>query len=241
MRRLANPLNYPLAVLAGMIVFAGGVRMVKLPSWLMLPVAGAIAIAGATLLKSRQPPVLELDNPALEQELYLACQQAQDLANKAETLRSEATKLLTHAAQVELLGTVQYACDRTRELPQKLQDLTRRLQGADSLLSLEDLQQQLATVQVKLETSSGVSRDHFLQLATSLQRNIDLARQGEDARQAQVVSLSTLIQDAAGTLQALQNKLRTADLSDTSQTLELRALSDQFNFVQENVDLLVSR
>ena len=58
---------------------------------------------------------------------------------------------------------------------------------------------------------------------------------------AQVVSLATLIQDTAGVLQELQNKLREADLNDSTQTLELRSLGEQLNSFQENVDLLISK
>jgi hypothetical protein len=49
-----------------------------------------------------------------------------------------------------------------------------------------------------------------------------------------------LVTDAAGVLQALQNKLHTANLTDTAQTMELRSLSEDLNSVQSNVDLLIS-
>ena len=239
--KLANPLYYPMAVLAGAITLVAGVRVAQLPSVVMLPTAAAIASVGASLLKSREPETFNLDNPELEQELQSVRTSAKVLADKANALRLEAAQLLTDAFQMELLASVQYACDRAGELPAKIDQLARRLQGGDSLLSVSDLQQQMALVQEKLRSSTGVAGVHLTKLAESLRRNIQLARQGQDARQAQVVSLSTLIQDSAGVLQELQNKLRNFDLTDSAQTMELRSLSDELSSFQENVDLLVSK
>jgi len=239
--KLANPLYYPMAVLVGAIALVVGVRLAKLPSGVMLPVAAAIATAGAAVLKSREPERFNLDNPELEQELQRACTSARALAAKADDLRVEAANVLTRAEQMDLLATVQYACDRVGELPAKVDELGRRLQGADSLLSVGELQQQLTAVQTQLQSSSGVARTQRAKLATSLRRNIQLARQGQVARQAQVASVSTLILDAAGVLQAMQNQLRTANLADAKQTGALRSLSDELKACQESVDLLVSQ
>lgn len=241
MMKLVNPLYYPLAVLVGGIALVVGVRVAQLPSLVMLPVAAGVATAGASLLKSREPETFNLDNPELERELQAVRTAARLLAERANALRLEATKLLTDSFQVELLASVQYACDRAGELPAKIDQLARRLYGGDSLLSVSDLQQQLVNVDVQIKSSSGVAKEQLQQLYASLQRNIQLAQQGQDAREAQVVSLSTLIQDSAGVLQELQNKLRNADLNDSAQTMELRSLSDELKSFQENVDLLVSK
>lgn len=238
---MVNPLYYPMAVLVGAIALVLGVRLAKLPSVVMLPAAAAIATAGAAVLKSQEPERFNLDNSELEQELQRARTSARTLADKADTLRLEAAKALTQAEQMDLLAAVQYTCDRAGELPAKVDELGRRLQGADSLLSVGELQQQLTEVQTQLQSSSGVAREQRAKLAASLRRNIQLARQGQDARQAQVASVSTLILDAAGVLQAMQNQLRTANLADASQTGELRSLSDELRIFQENVELLVSR
>ena len=237
--KLANPLHYPLAVLAGGIVLFVGVRFIKLSSVVILPLAGAIAFGGSVVLKSREPEPLNIDNPALAKEIQGVKGQAQKLAVKAEALRGESETLLTTSTQLELLSTVQFACDRAKELPAKIDHLASRLQGKDSLLSVPELQKQLTEVQAKQLNSSGVAYQQLNQLAASLQRNIQLAQEGEDARQAQVISLSTVITDLAGTLQQLQNKLRTADLEDSAQIQELRSLSEEMSNFQENVDLLV--
>lgn len=237
---MANPFHYPLAVLVGAITLVIGVRVARLPSVVMLPAAAAITAIGAIALKSQEPERL-LDNPELERELQAVRASARALADRANALRLEAARLLTNADQIELLTAVQYACDRAVELPAKIDQLARRMQGADSLLSTDELQRQLAQVQTQLRSSSGAAREQRSKLAASLRRNIQLARQGQDARQAQVANLSTLILDSAGVLQAMQNRLRTANLADAAETLELRSLSDELRDFQENVDLLITR
>jgi len=237
----ANPLYYPVAVLAGAIVLVVGVRIVSLPSVVALPVAAAVATAGAFFLKAREPESLGLDNPALEREFQEVKRQADRLVDMSRALRDEAAKLLVESSQMDLLVMVQQACSLAEELPIKIAQLGRRLQAGSSLLEVEELQQQLTKVETKRRTSSGVAYQQLSKLAESLRRNIQLARQGEDARQAQVVSLSTLINDSAGVLQQLQNQLRVANLSDSAQMDELRSLSQEFSVFQENVNLLVSR
>lgn len=240
MLKLTNPLHYPLAVLAGGIVLVLGVRIVQLPSWLMLPVAGAITTGGAMVFKSKEPETIDLGNPVLEQELLAVKQQAQMLVTRAESLRAEADKMLTSSTQMELLTAVQYACDRSLELPGKINEFTRRLHGEDALLSISELQQQLREVEAKKINSSGVALQQLNQLGESLQRNINLAQQGMDARQAQIISLSTVITDSAGVLQELQNKLRTSNLNDSEELQELRNLSEEINSLQDNLNILVS-
>lgn len=239
--KLANPLHYPLAVLAGGVVLVLSVRLVRLPSWAALPVATAVAVGTAAVRsKSDSGPGIELEDPKLTAEIKALYRKGQDLAEQAVALRDEATERLTGASQMELMGAVQYACDRTQELPAKIQQLGQRLGKGKSLLSAEDLTQQIQEAKSKRDKSSGAARTQWQTLIDSLERNLTLAQEGEDARQAQVVSLSTLISNAAGTLQQLQNKLRTADLSSASETTELRALSDEFSSFQENVELLVA-
>ncbi len=239
--KLANPLYYPLPMLIGAIALVISVRVAKLPSWVALPVAGAIALTGAALRKGQEPETLNLENPALERELIAVQQQAKQLAEKAIELRTEAARLITDSLQMDLLASVQLACDRVIELPQKIDALAPRMQGSDSLLSVEDLRRQLVGVQTRLPSSSGIVKAQLNKLAESLQHNIQLAQAGEDYRQAQVASLSTLILDSAGVLQAMQNKLRSANLADAQQSLEVRSLSDELSLFQENVDLLVSQ
>ncbi|MEM9806645.1 MAG: hypothetical protein AAF959_15330 [Cyanobacteria bacterium P01_D01_bin.56] len=238
--KLVNPLQYPLAVLAGGIFLVGGVRIGRLPALIAIPGAAIIATAGAAILKSREPDTVELTNKAINREFQQVRQQAMTLGTRADDLNSEATRLLTDSDQIELLGVVQYACDRTQELPQKIDQLALRMEGSDALLSVDNLEQQLKQAEIKVRNSKGVAQEQWGKLANSLKRNIALARQGEDARQAQLANLSTLIAESGGVLQQLQNKLRTADLNNAISANELRDLSDEFKALQENVDVLIA-
>ncbi len=238
--KLANPLNYPLAILGGGIILVVGVRFFQVSSWIILPAAGAIATTGAIVLKSKESQQINLDNPALEKELQTVKQQAKLLRQKAETLRAESEKMLTSSRQLELLTAVQYACDRALELPVKIDELSKRFHGSDSLLSVEELQQQLREARAKLTNSTGVARQQIQQLTAILENNIKLAKEGQDARQAQVISLSTVVNNSAGVLQQLQNKLRTSNLDNSQEIQELLILSEELKSMQENAELLIS-
>ncbi|HEY9668317.1 MAG TPA: hypothetical protein V6C91_16015 [Coleofasciculaceae cyanobacterium] len=241
MIKLANPLYYPMTVLAGGIVLVIGVRVIGLSKSVALPTATAIATASAAVLQLREPDSKKLAKQQLQTELQVMQASGKDLANKAEVLRQEANQLLTRGPfHLELLIAVQDACDRAIELPAKIDQFASRLQGTDSLLSVNELQQQLLEVQTKQRSSSGLVRQHLDLLADSLKRNIQLAQEGQDTRIAQIASLYTLIQDLAGVLQQLQNKLRTSDLTNLEQVNELQRLSTQLSSFQANVELLVS-
>ncbi|GAX35317.1 hypothetical protein [Nodularia sp. NIES-3585] len=239
--KLANPLYYPIAVLAGGISLIVGVRFVQLPSVIMLPVAAGIAAAGASYLGYREPKSFNLKNPELERELQGVKTSALALLKQANELTLEAKRLLTDTFHVELLAAIEISCDRAVEIPAKIDNLAQRLQGSNALLSGSELQQQLTQVQQKIKSSSGVAKQHLDQLAASLQRNINLAQEGQDIRLAQIVSLSTQIQDYAGVLQRLQTKLHTADLTDSEQINQLQLLSEEMVSLQENVYFLVQK
>jgi DNA-directed RNA polymerase beta' subunit len=239
--KIVNPLNYPLAVLIAGICLFLGVRIIKLPNVIILPSTVAIALIGSTILaqNNQQESKVKLDNKALEKELNEAKKEAQLLINKAETLRLEAKKLLHDSWQMELLTAVEYSCDRTLELPQKIEDLSNKLSGGDSLLSVEELTEKLKEIKKKQKSAEGLALRQLKQIESSLNRNIALTKQGKSARQAQVFSLTNLITESAGILQQLQNKLRTADLTNSEQIQELKSLSEELNNFQDNVDLLV--
>jgi hypothetical protein len=197
-----------------------------------------IAIASSTYLKSRQSEAFDLDNPKFVSQLQVIRARAVVLAVSSQDLRSEATKLLTRSNQMDFLAAVQLSCDRVVELPSKIDLLAQRLHGSDSLLSVNELRKQLDEVRQKLGSSSGVAKQHLAQLEGSLTRNLNLAQEGQDTREAQLLSLSILVQDSAGVLQRLQNQLRTASFSDLHQLEKLLSLNDELNSLQENFDLL---
>jgi hypothetical protein len=238
--KLVNPLHYPPAVLLGGIVLVLGVRLGQFPNLIILPTAVAIATGSALILNSKKTATINIDNPALVQEIQSVQQQAKLLVQKAEMLRTEAKQLLTTSTQLELLVAIEYACDRTRELPTQIDRLVQRLQGSDSLLSVAELQQQLTEVKTRKNKSSGVARQQLERLVIGLENNLKLARQGQDARQAQVISLATLAIESAGILQQLQNRLRTTNLENTEEIQELTSQLEEFKSMQESVELLVA-
>jgi hypothetical protein len=242
-----NPLYSPAAVFLGCITLVLGVRLAKVSSVIVVPVAIAVSTLSASLLTSATPknrvanPVSAM-NPAFETELAAMREQAQTLAHKAQKLSAEAQQILSSSAYLDLLGTVQFACERTGELPAKIDEIALRLQGEDSILSVGELQNQLRDVQDKLRKKPGAAAQaQLLKLSDSLKSNIQLTQQGQDARQAQILSLSTLISESAGVLQTMKNQLRSLDLEDVTQADQLRSLSSELQDFQENLDLLVVR
>ncbi|MBD2437742.1 hypothetical protein [Nostoc sp. FACHB-110] len=239
--KIVNPLYYPLAVLAGGISLFLGVRLLQLPSLVILPVASGITLISASLLKSREPQVFELANPELEKEVNAVKLSALGLVNQSENLRLEAQKILNDSFQIELLTALQINGDRISTLPNKIDTLAWNLFSNISILSVSALQQQLTEVQKKLSASSGVAQEHLNQLAASLKRNLKLAQDGEDTRLARIINISTLIQDCTGILQQLQTKLRNSDLSDAQQIQQMQSLSDELTSLVDNLDLLVQK
>jgi hypothetical protein len=237
--KIVNPLDFPLAVLTAGICLFLGVKVIKLSNLIILPSSVAIAFIGSTILaqNNRQESQVNLDNKTLEAELNEAKKEAQLLINKAENLRLEAKKLLHDSWQMELLTTVEYSCDRTLELPQKIADLSNKLSGGDSLLSEEELTEKLKEIKKKQKSAHGVALQKLQQIELSIIRNISLAKEGQSAREAQVFSLTNIITDSAGILQQLQNKLRTADLTNSQELNDLQALSQELANLQENADL----
>ncbi len=238
--KLVNPFDYPISILIGGVILVAGVRFIRLPNLVILPATAAISMASATVLKSREPDVDKLANKELEQELEVISGLAKNLAEKSEILRQEANQLLGgETFHMDLLVTVQSVCNSAIELPQKIAEVSRKLPKNEALLSVDDLQRQLLEVKNKQKSSSGISQKHLQQLAASLERNIQLVKAGKDARQAKIFSLHTMVQDSAGLLQELENKLRTANLNNSEEIQELRSLSDELNSYQDNIKMFL--
>lgn len=240
MLKLANPLQYPLAVLVSGIILIIGVRFLGIANTIILPTSAAIALSGATWLKLQEPDENKLYKKQLEQELQAIKFLSQQGEKQAELLRQEANQLLTKTEfQLDLLVIINSACDRAVELPRKIEQLAEKISANESLLSSQELQKQLLDVKLKISSSSGITRQHLEKLATQLEENIRLAEVGKDTRQAQILNLHTLIQDSAGSLQQLQNQLRTADLTDSEEIKELNVLTEELQTKQEQFNLLI--
>ncbi len=239
MLQLANPLYYPTAVFIGGTILVMGVRFMSLSNKIILPTSIAATVISAAVLKAQEPDKNKIAKQQLEQELKSLTIASKEIAKQAEELRQEANNLLTqNSFQIDLLVTIQQACDRAIELPDKINRVAQTLPKNQALLSLEQLEKQLLEVQDKIRSNSGVYRQHLQELATSLKRNIELAKAGQDTRQAKLISLQKMIQDSAGVLQQLQNKLRTADLTHYQEIQELQNLSEELKAYQQNVDIL---
>lgn len=237
MIKFANPFYYPVAVFVGGVILVAGVRLLKLPNMVILPAAVAVTTLVSAGLKSQEPTEEELAQQLLKQELQAIKSTAKILADKSQVLHQEAQQLLkSNSWQMDLLVAVQHACDRATQLPIKIEQLADKLPKTQSLLSVRELEQQLEEVNTKIAANSGIARDNFLKLADSLARNIDLARTGQDTLQAQILNLKILLQESAGLLQQLQNKLRNADLERGDDVLEIQTLSNELNNLQTNVD-----
>ncbi len=235
--KIANPLNYLLVILIAGISLFVEVRVVNLSNKIVLPSTVLIAFLGSAIL-GKDNQTIDLENKLLQKELNSIEKEANLLVGKAEELRLEATNLLHDSSQMNLLTAVEYACNRTLELPHKIENLSNKISGGDSLLSVEELEKKLSKINKKKRSAQGVALRQLEKLETSLRRNITLAKQGESARQAQVFSLTNLITDSAGILQQLQNKFRTADLTNSQELNDLQLLSEELTAMQENSYLL---
>ncbi|MEB3293781.1 MAG: hypothetical protein VKJ24_11535 [Synechococcales bacterium] len=243
----ANPLLYPLVMVGTGLVLIGGTRFLRLPPLVTLPIAAGVALVGATVRQKQHPDYSEIADPDLVRELRDVKTNAIGLKTRAAALHLEASKYLTGAAQVDLLASMQMACDRAVTFPARVDALGDRLAQTDSILSVEELRSQLkeaqqslklAKAQQKQHSSSGIASQQLEDLIQSLQRNLQLAQDGEDTRLAQVISLATVMQDLAGALQKLQNKLRLADVNDPEQVVMLQGLSEELISLENNFDLL---
>jgi hypothetical protein len=229
--KIANPIYYPLAILTGGIILVLGTRIIKASSFIVMPTAAVATLAAATFLQPQK---------TILNDLRIVKEAARNLAQKASLLKQEADKIsIDNSSQLELLGIVQLACDRAIELPLQIDRLIQKMGETKSLLSLEDLRQQLAKVRTKVKSSSGITRENLQRLENSLNNNIQLTQMGQDTRQSQIINLQTLIQDSAGVLQQLQNKLVSADLNRSSEIEELKNLGKELNSYQENVDIII--
>lgn len=241
MMKLANPFHYPLAILVGGILLVGGVRILSLPNFLILPTSVLVATTGAMFLKSREPDPEKIATKQVEQALNNLRVSSQNLAMKAEELRQEANQLLGRDADdFELLIQVQEVCDQTIELPQKIEELGKRLPRKDSILSIADLERDLQSAKNLRSSSSDIARQQAEELVKSLERNIQLTRTGQSVNQAKLLCLQKIVQDSAGLLQEFQNTLRTINPEDPSKIQELQALSERLKSFQSNIDNLIN-
>jgi len=240
---LVNPLHHPTAIFGAALVLVVGVRLFALPRWLMLLVAVGIALGGSWVLHWRERQQSPLDDGALSREIRELRQQVGFLVQAAQKVQAQASRLLVDAPDLDLLVAVQEVCNQVQTLPQAVDQRVQRLYQTrfDGVLSVEDLEKQLAQVRRQKRRVGQLAGAQLDQLEATLVRNIQYAQMGQDTCIAQVTALMTLIQNTAGILQQLQNQLRTFDIHNQQQLQELRSLSETLQGFERQMTILVTR
>ncbi len=226
---LINPLPYPTAIFGAALVV--GVRVFWLPRWLML----VVALAGSYLLYQRERQRFPLADPALSREIRELRQQVAFLV--------QAARLLVDAPDLDLLVAVQEVCQQVQNLPQAVEQRVQQLYQTDydAVLSVADLEKQLAQVRRQKQAVGQLAGAQLDQLAATLVRNLAYAQMGQDTRIAQITALVTLVPNTAGILQQLQNQLRTFDIQNQEQLHQLHHLNETLQGFEQQMTMLVSR
>ncbi|WP_448379778.1 hypothetical protein [Gloeomargarita sp.] len=227
---LINPLPYPTAIFGAALVLVVGVRVFWLPRWLML----VVALAGSYLLYQRERQRFPLADPALSREIRELRQQVAFLV--------QAARLLVDAPDLDLLVAVQEVCQQVQNLPQAVEQRVQQLYQTDydAVLSVADLEKQLAQVRRQKQGVGQLAGAQLDQLAATLVRNLAYAQMGPDTRIAQITALVTLVPNTAGILQQLQNQLRTFDIQNQEQLHQLHHLNETLQGFEQQMTMLVS-
>lgn len=238
-----NPLSQPLAVAGGALVLLGGVLVLAQPLWVMALASMLVAFGISNLMVEfkKPPPALPPTPINFTPEQQALLEHARDLARRSSRLEKEAEVLLANTEQLELFGAIRVACALAQELPTHIETALLQMGDGTSLLAEEPLLAKLREVDGRIVNSSGVAREQWLRLQTRLRENLELAREGKSAQEAQTAQLTGMIVEAEGVLQSLQNRIRSANLADANESLELRNLCDELSGVQETLSAMVSR
>lgn len=239
MVKLTNPFDYPLAILVGGIVLVAGVRFLKTPNLVILPTAAIVATATAVYCKSREPDPEKSARREVEKELTSLKASGQSLAEKAEAVRRETGQLLGQEADyLELLVRIEEACSSMADIPHRLEELERRLPRSAAVLSLAKLEADLDSARARLTNSTGIARQQAGELVESLERNLELVRTSGSVNLAKLLNLRVMIENTAGILQELQNKIRLSSRPDRERVREVEELCDRLRGARSNLDIL---
>lgn len=241
--RLVNPLNYPLAILAGAGTLLGGVLVFH---WEALPMTAAglvvSGVAASLIQQLRERPARSSPAQiALEPDLQDVLTQAEGLAIRAQGLHEEASQRLSSPEQLELLGAILYACDRAEELPGQLRPVLESMQTGETVFSAKELQAQLREAEARVSKSRGASRESAQKLVSRLRQNLAMVEQGATVREARISELATAVAEAAGVLLSLQTRLREGNLKGSEEAQELKRLTEDFQLVQKSVVVLAQQ
>jgi vacuolar-type H+-ATPase subunit I/STV1 len=240
MVKLTNPFDYPIAILVGGIVLVVGVRFWRVPNLVILPGAAIVATATALSLKSREPDPEKAELQDVERELTNLKASGRSVAEKAAAVRSEAGQLLGHDGDyLELLVRIEEVCSPIAEIPTRIEALGQRLPQNNSVLSLAELEADLHSAHALLVNATGVARQQAEELVESLEKNRELAKTGSSVNLAKLLNLRVILQNTAGILQELQNKIRLLNRPDLDRVREVEELCERLQSTGSNLDILI--
>jgi hypothetical protein len=206
---LVNPLDDPWAVAAAGLLLVALHRLTALglPLSVLIAVVASLGLAKLRTRRSRRGE--RLRDSRVTAGIEAALQRASQLALQAELLSSEAVARFQDASHLELLGVVQLCCERLRGLPERIAQRRPLLESDGGiLLPVDELQRRLerAGEELRQESSATLKRERQ-RLVDQLQRNLDAARSGMDAREARLLALSTRLEQIDGGLRHLQQQV----------------------------------
>lgn len=206
---LVNPLDDPGAVAAAGVLLVALNRLTALGLPLSVLIAVVVGVGLAQLRSRHSRRGERLRDSRVAAGIEAALHRASQLALQAELLSSEAVARFQDASHLEPLGVVQLCCERLRGLPERIAQRRPLLEsGGGILLSVDDLQRRLdrAREELRRESSATLKRERQ-RLVDQLQRNLEAARSGMDAREARLLALSTRLEQIDGGLRHLQRQV----------------------------------
>lgn len=204
-----NPLDHPLAVAAGGLLLVLLARFTPLGLPLALPLAALVAVGLAALRIRQNRRAERLRERRVGESIDGALQRAAQLAVQAELVSRETMARFQDPGHLESLGMVQLCCERLRGIPERIVERRPLLEsGGGILLSVDDLQVRLecARDELRRESSATLKRERQ-RLVDQLQRNLDAASSGMDAREARLLALWTRLEQIDGGLRHLQQQV----------------------------------
>jgi hypothetical protein len=204
-----DPLADPLAVAAAglLLVLLTRLTSLGLPMALLIAALMAEGLAMVRVQGGRRGE--RLRDRRVRETIDGLLQRATQLAIQAGGVSGEAVARFRDPAHLEPLGVVQLCCDRLRALPERIGQCRTLLEsGGGILLSAEDLEARLGREREALrrEASPTLKRERE-GLVDQLNRNLEAARFGMDAREARLLALSTRLERIDGGLRHLQQQV----------------------------------
>lgn len=238
----ANPLDDPLTMAVAGLLLVLLVRLTPVGLPLALPLAVLIAL-GLAMLRARHGRRGErLRDRRVRDSIDGAQQRASQLAVQAKLVSVEAMARFQDPGQLETLGMVQLCCERLRGISERIANRRPLLEsGGGILLSVDELQGRLSREREGLRREpSPTLRGERERLVDQLERNLDAARFGMDAREARLLALSTRLEQIDGGLRHLQQQVDaqwpSSDATDAAVNEAIEPLDEALDQVDRLLD-----